>query len=206
MQQTNTSGMGKASAVPAEIKGWSWGAFLLNWVWGIGNSTYIALLMFVPLVNLGVLFVLGAKGNEWAWRNRVWRDVEHFKSTQKMWRNAGLILWLVVLPLLTLPFMGLMKGEAYKASLKQLRASPQVQALVGDDIQPGFLVAGEIAYSGNSGTAELNYSIEGSEGSAEVYLYAISTNDRWTLVELVVEKEDTEESVYVITAPGRSLE
>jgi len=25
--------------VPAEIDRWNWGAFLLNWVWGIGNNT-----------------------------------------------------------------------------------------------------------------------------------------------------------------------
>ena len=35
-------------AIPAEIKRWNWGAFLLNWIWGIGNQTYIALLALVP--------------------------------------------------------------------------------------------------------------------------------------------------------------
>src|SRR6516162_11951094 len=35
-------------AIPAEIKRWNWGAFLLNWIWGIGNQTYIALLALIP--------------------------------------------------------------------------------------------------------------------------------------------------------------
>lgn len=43
---TNTSGQGKNATVPAEIDRWNWGAFLLNWIWGIGNHTFIALLMF----------------------------------------------------------------------------------------------------------------------------------------------------------------
>jgi len=30
-------------AIPAEIDRWNWGAFLLNWIWGIGNKTFIAL-------------------------------------------------------------------------------------------------------------------------------------------------------------------
>src|SRR6202040_3092399 len=34
--------------IPAEIKRWNWGAFLLNWIWGIGNQTYIALLALIP--------------------------------------------------------------------------------------------------------------------------------------------------------------
>lgn len=67
----NTSGLGRESIVPPEIMRWNWGAFFLNWIWGIGHSTYIALLMFVPLVNVVMPFVLGAKGSEWAWRNRV---------------------------------------------------------------------------------------------------------------------------------------
>lgn len=88
----NTSGQGKLAIVPAEIKGWSWGAFLMNWIWGLGNGTYIALLMFVPFVNLVMFFVLGAKGNEWAWRNKKWDSVEHFQAVQKKWAIAGLII------------------------------------------------------------------------------------------------------------------
>ena len=26
---------------PEGIKGWSWGAFFLNWIWAIGNKSYI---------------------------------------------------------------------------------------------------------------------------------------------------------------------
>jgi hypothetical protein len=48
----NTSGQGERGFVPPEIRRWNWGAFLLNWIWGIGNDTYIALLLFIPLVTL----------------------------------------------------------------------------------------------------------------------------------------------------------
>lgn len=34
--------------VPPEIDRWNWGAFLLNWIWGVGNNTFIALLTLVP--------------------------------------------------------------------------------------------------------------------------------------------------------------
>jgi hypothetical protein len=70
----NTSGQGKSASIPAEIDRWNWGAFLLNWIWGIGNNTYIALLMFVPFVNMVMLFVLGFKGSAWAWRNKRWGE------------------------------------------------------------------------------------------------------------------------------------
>ena len=42
----NNSGQGKMAALPPELTGWNWGAFFLTWIWGIGNSTFIALLAF----------------------------------------------------------------------------------------------------------------------------------------------------------------
>ena len=48
MDIENTSGQGPASRVPSEIQRWNWGAFLLNWIWGIGNNVLLALLVFVP--------------------------------------------------------------------------------------------------------------------------------------------------------------
>jgi len=91
----NTSGQGAAAQVPEEIKRWSWGAFLMSWIWGIGNKTYIALLALIPVVGLVMIFVLGAKGNEWAWRNKRWPSVEEFKRVQKTWAWVGLGLLIV---------------------------------------------------------------------------------------------------------------
>jgi len=91
----NTSGQGSQAVVPPEITKWNWGAFLLNWIWGLGNRTYIALLCFIPIVNLVMIFVLGAKGSEWAWRNKHWDSVEHFQRVQKKWAMWGLIILLV---------------------------------------------------------------------------------------------------------------
>lgn len=88
----NTSGQGANAVVPAEIQGLNWGAFLLNWIWGIGNSTWIALLCFIPVVNIIMAFALLFKGNEWAWRNKQWQSVEHFKATQRKWAIAGLAI------------------------------------------------------------------------------------------------------------------
>ncbi len=88
----NTSGTGKTAVVPPEILGWNWGAFFLNWIWGLGNSTFIALLTLIPFVNLIMVFVLGAKGSAWAWQNKKWDSVEHFKSVQKKWTMAAFIL------------------------------------------------------------------------------------------------------------------
>ncbi len=79
--------------VPPEIQGWNWGAFLLSPLWSITNQVWIGLLSWVPYVNLPMPFVLGAKGNTWAWRSRQWRSIEDFKAHQRAWTKAGIIVY-----------------------------------------------------------------------------------------------------------------
>ncbi len=108
--------------VPGEIRGWNRGAFFLGWIWGIGNNVRIALLTAIPTISfipimtklpdrlltptlilffgflLIVSIVLGAKGNEWAWRYKKWDSIEHFMRAQRTWATVGtmptLAVWL----------------------------------------------------------------------------------------------------------------
>ena len=88
----NTSGMGKDAIIPKGVAGWSWGAFLLNWIWAVGNRTWIGLLCFIPYVGIVMSIILGIKGREWAWRNKRWDSVEHFQSVQRKWSIWGLVI------------------------------------------------------------------------------------------------------------------
>lgn len=95
--QQNTSGQGSSAVIPDEIRGWSWGGFFLNFIWGIGNKVWISLLALVPYVGLIMCIVLGVKGNQWAWQHKQWDSVEHFKSTQRKWAIAGLIVFVLAI-------------------------------------------------------------------------------------------------------------
>lgn len=101
--------------IPPEIKGWNWGAFWLNWIWGIGNQTYIALLCFVPFLNFIMMIILGLKGNEWAWENRHWDSVEHFQKTQRVWARWGWGLFIagIILSLLLIFSLASLMGQYY---------------------------------------------------------------------------------------------
>ena len=96
----NTSGQGESATVPEEVKGWSWGAFALTWIWGVCNGVLIALLCFIPIFGIAWAFVLGIKGNEWAWRNKKWDSIEQFKSTQSSWNIAGIIVFAIAIVVL----------------------------------------------------------------------------------------------------------
>jgi hypothetical protein len=81
----NNSGGGAMIDVPEDVKGWSWGAFLLNWIWSIGNSTWIGLLSLIPYVGFIMALYLGFKGRELAWRNKRWDSLEEFNRIQRRW-------------------------------------------------------------------------------------------------------------------------
>jgi len=91
----NTSGQGESATVPEGVKGWSWGAFALTWIWGVCNGVLISLLCLIPVFAIVWAFVLGAKGKEWSWRNKKWDSVEHFKSTQRPWDIAGIVIFAI---------------------------------------------------------------------------------------------------------------
>ncbi|MEO6173328.1 MAG: SHOCT domain-containing protein [Arenimonas sp.] len=92
----------KADDFPPGIKGWSWGAFLLNWIWAIFNRTWIGLLALIPFVNIFMIFVLGFKGREWAWKNNKWDSVEHFNRVQRKWSQWAVWLTLASIALAVL--------------------------------------------------------------------------------------------------------
>lgn len=91
----NNSGCGinnTTEKVPDEILGWNWGACLLPWFWLWTNHVWVGLLCFVPEVGSLFTLILGAKGNEWAWKSRRWRSIQHFKNHQRGWAIAGLLI------------------------------------------------------------------------------------------------------------------
>jgi len=181
----------KPAEIPAELDRWNWGAFLLNWIWGIGNNTYIALLMFVPFVNLVVIFVLGAKGSGWAWRNGTWRDAEHFRKVQRKWAIAGLLVWIGFVGifgalLTTLPLI-MRSSDAYQMAMHTITAEPTVTDAIGSDLKPGFWINGSIKVeAGGTGEAKLSIPIRGSKGSGTVTAHAIRFGGRWNMRLLVV--------------------
>jgi hypothetical protein len=172
---------------PDELRGWNWGAFLLNWVWGVGNNTYIALLTLVPFGGLIMPFVLGAKGSEWAWRNGRWDGVEHFRRVQRRWAIWGFVILIGTVSLfgsvLGGIFYALKTSEAYRMGVTRLEQSREVSDLLGTPIAAGFPM-GSITANGQSGQAVLDFSATGGKAAGRVALRAVEKNGVWSLTVL----------------------
>ena len=149
--------------MPDGVKGWSWGAFFLNWIWAIGNRSWIGLLALVPYVGWIMAFWLGFKGREMAWKNKQWDSLEHFNRVQKTWSKWGVGLALLGVLLGIVSAIGLPAYQQYTARADQAqRAANQAETEaplpggqpfdIKSDDMPGMLrtVAGELRQTTNA--------------------------------------------------------
>ena len=84
-------------ATPKCLNKFSWGAFLLSWIWGVCHRVWISLLCFIPYVNFVMIFVLGFNGNKWAWEKcKDTMTADEFDARQKSWTKGALIYTIVV--------------------------------------------------------------------------------------------------------------
>lgn len=183
--------LNQPTQIPPELDRWNWGAFFLSWIWGIGNSTFIALLALIPLVNLVMIFVLGARGSRWAWQNRAWRDAEHFRRTQRNWAIAGLLIWVVGIggcaaTVGSVPFI-LKSSDAYRMTMDAIRADDRVKAAIGDDMADNFWVGGHLNVNANgSGDAQFSIPIHGGKGNGTAFSHLARNAGAWNMRLLVV--------------------
>ena len=188
----NTSGQGATAEVPLEIDRWNWGAFLFNWIWGIGNNTYRAFLVFVPFVGFIMLFVLGAKGSAWAWKHRRWESIEHFQKTQRKWAKWGVVALGSMALAAVAMFFGvaslLKDSEAFRMSLAALERSAPGAQQIGNPIETG-MPSGSLQTSGPRGRASLAYSVSGPKGKGKVYVEATMALGKWQVDRLVLEQD-----------------
>lgn len=192
MHIDNTSGQGKLAVVPPEIDRWNWGAFLLNWIWGIGNNTFIALLMFVPFVNVLMAFILGVKGSTWAWRNKRWASVEEFQAVQRKWTKWALILYALMACAFVAMFFAvsamLKDSEPFRLAETELAQNQVVESTFGRPLSLGN-PSGSIQVSGPDGRAHFEFSVRGPKGSGTAYVEASKSLGRWELTRMAVDDD-----------------
>jgi hypothetical protein len=180
----NTSGQGNMAIVPPEVDRWNWGAFLLNWIWGIGNNTFIALLVFVPFFGFVMPFVLGAKGSIWAWRNKRWDSVEHFLAVQRKWTKWAVIIYLLLIVLISgsmyFAFNALRNSDVYTLAVSRIEANVDAMAQLGPPITTGFPM-GSVQISGPTGKADFSFSVEGRKDHGTVYVDATRDMGKWII-------------------------
>lgn len=181
--------------VPAELRRWNWGAFGLTWIWGIGNRTPAAWFTFVPFVGWLVMpFVLGLKGNQWAWRNRSWPDIETFRRTQRAWARWALVAWagaaVAVILLVTLTTSMMATSEPYQIAQAELTSDSKIIELLGQPIELGTPTGKMSSAAGGTGEAQLQFSVSGPKAQGKAYITAIKELGAWRVDRIAVDLEN----------------
>lgn len=165
----------------AFLRRWSWGAFLLNWIWSIGNNTWIGLLIFVPVVGLVMPFVLGVKGNEWAWRNHSWASFEDFRRVQRNWARAGGVVFVGAIALAASLFHVFSPSTVYALAKTSIAENLSAQAALGTPISFGWPSIAISDQVGGTGVADISVEATGPKGHGEVIIHAEKTSGIWQI-------------------------
>jgi hypothetical protein len=197
---------------PAAVRKLNWGAFLLTWIWGAFNNVWISLLVFVPLVNIVMPFILLFEGNKWAWQYKRWESVESFHRAQRNWAIGGLVTMGVggaglVTGIVALVF-GLMAAmqqmEPYQLAIKSAAENQQVREALGEPIKPGFFIAGNFEENGPSGSVDISVPVSGPKGEGTIYVIAKKTAGQWKTERLDVELKKDGSRVTLLKPRGAS--
>ncbi len=84
-------------------KEFNWGAFLGTWIWGLFNKSYIPLLhliLFFTPWNILFLLICGLKGNEWAYKNKKYDNIDKFNESQKKQTIFWIVFNFIIIPII----------------------------------------------------------------------------------------------------------
>lgn len=91
------------SKYPYDVtKVFNWGAFLGTWIWGLFNKSYVPLfmlLLFWTPWSFCFQLYCGLKGNEWAYKNKKWKNVQTFNKSQEKQTTFWAVFNLLIIPI-----------------------------------------------------------------------------------------------------------
>jgi hypothetical protein len=78
-------------------------------------------------------------------------------------------------------FVGTVRStDAYRVSFDEARAHPEVRAALGQPIERGWWMTGQVSINNDDGEADLSYPISGPSGSGKVRVRASRKDGVWS--------------------------
>ena len=103
--------------------------------------------------------------------------------------GCGILIVLGIGAIVALVFFvfGVIKRtDVYRDALDKVRADQRVVAALGQPINPGFWVSGNVDVKNERGTADFTFPVSGPKGNAKVHVVAATDGQKWEYTELVV--------------------
>jgi hypothetical protein len=105
---------------------------------------------------------------------------------------ALLIVGVIIGGVLFLAFGALKDSAPYQESVEQAVRHPEVIEALGNPVEPGWQLSGNLNVSGPSGEAEFSVPLKGPQGKGTLYVEATRRAGEWTvhLAEVEVQGRD----------------
>jgi hypothetical protein len=102
---------------------------------------------------------------------------------------------------------GMMKSsEPYQEAVTRATAEPLIIQALGEPIESGYFVQGNINTNGLSGEAALAIPLKGPKGVAKIYVEATRSAGQWDYKTLVVQIEGGSQRIDLLEEDGGELE
>jgi len=89
-------------------------------------------------------------------------------------------------------------SDPFNVGVQRARESPDVVASLGEPIEVGWLISGNINVNGPSGEANLSIPLTGPKGAATLYVVAEKSAGEWVFERLEVEIEGASDRVDLL--------
>ncbi len=85
---------------------------------------------------------------------------------------------------------GMKSSDAYKEAMAMARANPEVVAALGEPVEAGVFLTGNINVNGPTGDADMAVPLKGPNGKGKLYIVATKTAGEWTFQAVDIELDN----------------
>lgn len=102
--------------------------------------------------------------------------------------------------LLAIVFGSIKSMDVYEQAIALAKSSPAVIEALGQPVEEGWMVGGQVKTSGPSGSASISVPLEGPKGEGTLYAIAFKNAGRWEYQTLEVAVEGREDRIDLLQA------
>ena len=129
-----------------------------------------------------------------------------FSRNWKWFIPAGCLTLLIMFGAFIAGILGIVEAtlkssDAYKLALAKAQSDPRVAENLGQPVQPGWFMSGNINVSGGSGDADISIPVSGPKGKGTIYVVAKKIAGEWQFETLQVAVEGQPGRIDLLPAP-----
>lgn len=136
-------------------------------------------------------------------------------AEKSFWTNpwtcgvGGCCAGCIILPIAVVSIFGvgvfgfLRSSDAFQLAIEQARNHPEVIQRLGEPIEAGWIVSGNLQIDDKTSRADMQIPVSGPDGSGKLHVKARKIDGEWSFEELVLYLDDSSESIDLLGGATR---